>query len=69
MILSDFHCHTTFVDGNSTPEEMVLAAIEKGMYTLGVSEHAHVPFDPACSLSLQDTLSYREEITRLKEKY
>ena len=69
MILSDFHCHTTFVDGKSTPEEMVLAAIEKGMHTLGVSEHAHVPFDPHCSLSLDDTPMYREEIKRLKEKY
>ncbi len=69
MILSDFHCHTTFVDGAHSPEEVVLSAIEKGMKTLGISEHAHVPFDPDCSLSLEQTASYRAEIQRLKEKY
>ena len=69
MIQADFHCHTTFVDGAHSAEEMVLSAIEKGMKTLGISEHAHVPFDPECSLSLKDTLAYRQEITRLKEKY
>lgn len=69
MIQADFHCHTTFVDGAHSAEEMVLSAIEKGMKTLGISEHAHVPFDPECSLSLKDTLAYRQEIARLKEKY
>ncbi len=69
MILADFHCHTTFVDGAHSAEEMVLSAIEKGMKTLGISEHAFVPFDPECSLSPKDTLAYRKEIQRLKEKY
>ena len=69
MILSDFHCHTTFVDGKHTPEEMVKSAIAKGMHTLGFSEHAYVAFDPSCSLSKEQTLTYREEMKRLKEKY
>ena len=29
MITTNFHTHTVFCDGKSTPEEMVLAAIEK----------------------------------------
>ena len=31
MILEDFHVHTCFCDGKKSPEEMVLAAISKGM--------------------------------------
>lgn len=69
MIQADFHCHTTFVDGAHSAEEMVLSAIAKGMKTVGISEHAHVPFDPECSLSPKDTLVYHQEIDRLKEKY
>lgn len=69
MIQADFHCHTTFVDGKNTPEEMVQAALAMGITTLGFSEHAHVPFDPACSLSPEETNAYRREISRLREKY
>ncbi len=69
MITADFHCHTTFVDGAHSTEEMVLSAIEKGIKTLGISEHAYVPFDPECSLSSKDTLAYRQEMAELKEKY
>lgn len=69
MILSDFHCHTTFADGNHSPEEMVLGAIERGIKVLGISEHAFVPFDPDCCLSLETTKHYRSEMERLKEKY
>ena len=39
MIFEDFHTHTTFCDGKNTPEEMVLAAIEKGMPRIGFSGH------------------------------
>ena len=40
MILEDFHIHTTFCDGASTPEEMVQAAIALGLKRLGFSGHA-----------------------------
>ena len=69
MIRADFHCHTGFVDGNHSAEEMVLSAIDKGIKVLGISEHAYVPFDPQCSLSPEDTLAYRREIAKLKEQY
>jgi histidinol-phosphatase (PHP family) len=69
MILSDFHTHTNFVDGNHTPEEMVKSAIEKGMKTLGVSEHAYSSVDEECSMSFSQTKEYRKEIARLKEEY
>ena len=40
MINSDFHTHTNLCDGRNTPEEMVLAAIARGMDCIGLSGHA-----------------------------
>ena len=40
MIKTSFHTHTTFCDGKNTPEEMVVAAIEKGFVALGFSTHS-----------------------------
>lgn len=67
MILSDFHIHTTFCDGNNTPEEMVVSAIEKGMKRLGFSAHSYTFFDE--SYCMTKTEEYKREIGRLKEKY
>ena len=41
MILTDLHVHTNYCDGKNTPEEMVLAAIEKGMECIGFSVHSY----------------------------
>lgn len=69
MILTDLHTHTTFCDGENTPEEMVLAAIEKNMHTLGFSMHSYTSFDLGCCPSLEAVEDYRREIARLKQKY
>lgn len=68
-MLSDFHVHTCFCDGKDSPEEIVLAAIAKGMKKLGFSGHAHTPFDEEACMSIEGTRRYRDEISRLKEKY
>ena len=34
MVQQNLHCHTTFDDGASTPEEMVCAAMEHGLSSL-----------------------------------
>ena len=69
MIRSNFHTHTNFVDGKHTPREVVCAAIEQGMTTLGFSEHCYTPLDPECCLSQTQTIAYRDEITCLKDEY
>lgn len=69
MILCDFHVHTDFCDGRNTPEEMVTAAIEKGITRLGFSGHAHTPFDERYCMSAEGVLRYREKIGELREKY
>ena len=69
MIKKELHSHTTFCDGNNTPEEMVKAAIEKGFQTLGFSGHSYTFFDERYCMSKAGTRQYKEEIARLKEKY
>ena len=65
----DLHMHTIYCDGKNTPEEMVLAAIDKGLTCMGFSGHSYVTFDQECGMSADAEEDYRKEISRLKEKY
>ncbi len=67
--MQDLHVHTTYCDGRDTPEEMVLAAIEKGMDTLGFSVHGYTSFDSGCCIPMEKIPVYCAEIATLKEKY
>lgn len=69
MIRTDYHTHTCFSDGRNTPEEMVLAALEKGMTAIGFSDHSRVFFDPECGMPAGTEPDYRACIHGLKEKY
>ena len=67
--MTDLHVHTTFSDGRSTPEEMVQAAIAKGMTTLGFSDHSYTHFDTAYCIPKEKIPVYRAEIEALKAQY
>ena len=66
-MLSNIHTHTTFCDGKSTAEEMVLSAIDKGFCSLGFSGHAYTAFE--LTSCMKDELGYIQEINRLKNAY
>ena len=63
----NYHTHTTYCDGKSTPEEIVLEAIRLGMDTIGFSGHAPCP--GAEDYSVRDLEGYNECVERLKDKY
>ena len=69
MIIGDFHTHTSFCDGKSTAEEMLKAAIDKGLKYYGFSSHAHLPCDPAWNMSHEAQKNYIKETNRLKKEY
>ena len=48
---------------------MILAAIDRGLTTIGISEHGYTAFDGRYCLSLEKTEEYKAEMLRLKEKY
>lgn len=66
-MLGNFHTHTTFCDGKNTPEEIILAAIDKGFTAIGFSGHGYTEFD--LRYCMKDTAGYVQEIRRLQEKY
>ena len=69
MGYQNLHTHTTYVDGEKAPEEMIKTAIEKGGTSIGFSEHAYIPFDKEYSMRVKDIPAYVKEINELKEKY
>lgn len=69
MILSDFHCHSTFCDGKDTPEDMVLSAIDKGLSSFGICIHSYTPFDDGYCAKPDDYKKFISEMAELKEKY
>ncbi len=66
-MVANFHTHTTFCDGKNTPEEIIIAAIDKGFSAIGFSGHGHTDFD--LRYCMKDTEAYIAEINALKEKY
>lgn len=66
-MLSNFHIHTDFCDGKSTPEEIVLYAIEKGFDAIGFSGHGYTPYD--ISYCIKDMNGYISSVNKLKAKY
>jgi histidinol-phosphatase (PHP family) len=69
QLKTNYHTHTTFCDGKDSPEEMVIAAIEKGFDILGFSAHAMYPHEYPGNLQLSRYAEYAETLTALKAKY
>lgn len=69
MILEDLHTHTTYCDGKDCPEDMIKAAIAKGLRVIGFSGHISLLHGSDYCMSKQNTNKYIEEINQLKEKY
>lgn len=66
-MLANFHTHTTFCDGKNTPEEMVLAALEKGFTAVGFSGHGTTAYD--LRYCMRDMEGYIAEIERVRQRY
>jgi len=65
---ANFHTHSTFCDGVSTPRETVLRALELGFDALGFTGHSFTDFDP-CGMDEASAAAYRAEIARLRTEY
>jgi HisJ family histidinol phosphate phosphatase len=65
--LMDLHNHTTWSDGDDSPEEIIENAIKNGIALLGISDHYAT--SKCNSVEPDRLISYIEDITNLKEKY
>ena len=69
MITKDLHMHTCYCDGARAPEEMVTAAIEKGLHTVGISGHSYTFFDESYCMQKAAVPRYLAELRYLRTKY
>ena len=69
MVLSDFHVHTVFCDGQDTPENIVIEAVSRGMKKIGFSGHSYTSFEPDAGMTPDNVEKYKSEIRRLKREY
>lgn len=69
IVRQNLHTHTQFCDGRNTAEEMIKAAVSKGMTSVGFSGHAFTEHDTSYCMSQISTNEYKSEIEYLKEKY
>ena len=66
--LTDYHIHSVLSDGKNTHEEMIQAAIEKGLAEIGFSDHVCLkPVEWA--INHVDLPVMVQQIQHLKEKY
>lgn len=68
MIKIDLHTHTSYCDGNDTPQELVAEAYKRGFQSIGITGHSYVHFDDCC-MTLENTEKYKAEINAIKEQY
>lgn len=65
---STLHAHTTFSDGKSTAEEMVLSAIAKGAPEIGISDHSYLCGED-WTITPDSYVEYYSTLSELREKY
>lgn len=63
----DIHTHTTFSHGKGSIEDNVKVALQKGLHTIGISDHGpgHVTY----GIKRSDVAVMRAEVLRLRQKY
>jgi histidinol-phosphatase (PHP family) len=65
----DLHVHSNFSDGEDSPRDIVLSAIDKGIKTIGFSDHSYVVCDAEWSLPEGENLEYKNAISDLKKEF
>ncbi len=66
-VIADYHTHTIYSDGKGTIEQNVNAAIEKGLETIGISDHGHKHMGFGVKYDLFEKMRY--EIDLIKNTY
>ncbi|WP_193708242.1 histidinol-phosphatase [Alkalibaculum sporogenes] len=67
--ISNYHTHNNYCDGKNTIEEMVIAAIDKGILHLGISSHAAIINQEHWTMHESEMNNYLKEISIIKDRY
>lgn len=69
MVTQNLHAHCTFDDGQNTPEEMVIASLQAGLCSVGLSLHSPMPFEATWAAHARDVPDFLRCIRALREQY
>ncbi|WP_195267402.1 histidinol-phosphatase HisJ [Eubacterium sp. 1001713B170207_170306_E7] len=69
MVHSNYHIHSNYCDGKNSLEEMVQAAIQAGLTSIGFTGHAPLPYENDWTMKKETVRSYMDEVRALAEKY
>ena len=64
----NFHTHSIFSDGKSTPDDVVVEAINQGLKAIGFSDHSPVPFENSFAIKNDEIDNYITTIRSLRKK-
>ena len=67
MVRQNLHCHTRFDDGKDLPETMILAALDAGLTSIGISLHCPIPGEESWCCKAGDEAAFIAEMHRLRE--
>ncbi len=68
-IRTNFHTHTTWCDGKDSPENVIIAAIEKDFSAIGFSSHMAFPISNEWVIHPDKAIAYASEVRALQKKY
>lgn len=69
MFTQNLHAHSTYDDGKSTLEEMILASKAAGLTSIGFSVHSPLPYGSTWACPREKLGEYIADVRRLQEKY
>lgn len=69
MFLQNLHTHTRWDDGRNTAQEMILAASDAGLTSVGISLHTPLPYENDWSVRESELSAILEEMSRLQQAY
>ena len=69
MNLTNYHSHCDYCDGRATIEEFILAAIQQGYTSYGLTSHAPLPFETKWTMEKENLDAYLKESRELQERY
>lgn len=69
MITQNLHMHSTWDDGKSSIEEMIMASRAAGLRSVGLSVHGPMPFENSWECPKERLGGYIAEVQAMKAKY
>lgn len=66
---TNLHTHTQFSDGSATVEGQVLAALDNGFISIGISDHSYNVLDGRACLQIGDERRYIDTVKSVRDQY